>query len=86
MPQTSHLQGSDAEHTGAQAIDHIGPPRHPHRVTIMRLARAKETYEVRWRENVRADDGAVTRLPAQRAGRKLQSLRLRPGGEGVAQP
>jgi len=63
MPRTSHhLQGIDGGHTGAQAIDHIGPPRHPHRVTIMRLARANETYELRWRENVRADDGAVTRI------------------------
>jgi integrase len=36
--------------------------RHPHRVTIMRLARVRETYELRWRENVRGDDGAVTRV------------------------
>ena len=28
----------------------------------MRLARAKETYELRWRENLRAEDGAVTRI------------------------
>jgi len=63
MPPTSHhLQGIDGGRTGAQAIDHLGPPRHPHRVTIMRLARAKETYELRWRENVRAEDGAVTRV------------------------
>jgi integrase len=45
----------------ATVIDHIGPPRHPYRVTIMQLARAKETYEIRWRENVRSENGAVVR-------------------------
>jgi hypothetical protein len=47
---------------GAEAVDHIGPARHPHRVTIMRLARVRETYELRWRENARGEDGAVTRV------------------------
>jgi integrase len=28
----------------------------------MRLARVRETYELRWRENVRGDDGTVTRV------------------------
>ena len=62
---TSAAWGRGLEKTGhrsAQAVDHIGPPRHPHRVTIMRLARAQETYELRRRENVRGDDGTVTRV------------------------
>ena len=46
----------------AAVVDHVGPARHPYRVTIIRLARVKETYELRWRENVRGDDGAVTRV------------------------
>jgi integrase len=28
----------------------------------MRLARVKETYELRWRENLRGDDGTITRV------------------------
>ena len=44
MPRTSHhLQGIDGGHTGAQAIDHLGPPRHPHRVTIMNQAQTSST-------------------------------------------
>lgn len=45
----------------AAVIDHIGPPRDPYRVTIMRLARRNETYEIRWRENARQEDGTITR-------------------------
>src|SRR4051794_15512483 len=62
MTQTTH-RGSvaDGVYGGAKVVDHIGPLRHPHRVTIMQLARARETYELRWRELVRGDDGAVTR-------------------------
>src|SRR3954452_7133758 len=64
MTQTQtvlHGSPTDGGPGGAKAVDHIGPPRHPHRVTIMQLARARETYELRWRENVRSEDGAVTR-------------------------
>src|SRR4051794_27434623 len=64
MTQTQtalHQSVTDGGTGGAKAVDHIGPSRHPHRVTIMQLARARETYELRWRENVRGDDGAVTR-------------------------
>src|SRR3954453_3442999 len=63
MTQTQTLRGSVADdgHGSAKAVDHVGPPRHAHRVTIMQLARVRETYELRWRENVRGDDGAVTR-------------------------
>jgi integrase len=62
MTQTTH-RGSvaDGVYGGAKVVDHTGPPGHPHRVTIMQLARARETYELRWRELVRGDDGAVTR-------------------------
>src|SRR4051812_38021071 len=58
---TPRASVADGVYGGAKAVDHIGPLRHPHRVTIMQLARARETYELRWRENVRGDDGAVTR-------------------------
>src|SRR4051812_48617027 len=58
---TPRASVADGVYGGAKAVDHIGPLRHPHRVTIMQLARARETYELRWRENVRGEDGAVTR-------------------------
>ena len=57
----------------AAAVDHIGPVRDPYRVTIMRLARRNETYEIRWRENLRHDDGTVTR-----------KWRTEPGGHSKA--
>jgi integrase/recombinase XerC len=58
----SSAPGGSSGSGGAAAVDHIGPARHPHRVTIMRLARVRETYELRWRENVRSDDGTITRV------------------------
>src|SRR3954449_1786237 len=61
MQTTPRGSVADGVYGGAKAVDHIGPPRHPHRVTIMQLARARETYELRWRELVRGDDGAVSR-------------------------
>ena len=60
--------------SAAKAVDHIGPPRHPYRVTIMRLARAKETYEIRWRENVRGEDGAVVRERRSAPGGKSKAV------------
>jgi integrase len=67
--------GADEPPVAASAVvvDHGGPPRHPHRVTIIRLARAKETYEIRWRENVRSEDGTVVR-----------ERRAEPGGHSKA--
>src|SRR3954470_3440486 len=69
------LRGSvtDGGTGSAKAIGHVGPPRHPYRVTIMQLARARETYELRWRANVRGEDGAVTR-----------ARRTAPGGNSKA--
>jgi hypothetical protein len=42
MTQTT-LRGSvaDGVYGGAKVVDHTGPPGHPHRVTIMQLARAR---------------------------------------------
>ena len=54
--------------TSAKVLDHIGPPRHPHRVTIIQLARVHETFEVRWREYIRHDDGRITRQRRSRPG------------------
>jgi integrase len=56
--------------TGAAVIDHIGKPGDPYRVTLIRLSRKAETYELRWRETVRDENG----------GPPVRERRAAPGG------
>src|SRR5450755_2766062 len=56
--------------TGAAVIDHIGRPGDPYRVTVIRLGRKAETYELRWRETVRDEGG----------GPPVRERRAAPGG------
>jgi integrase len=56
--------------TGAAVIDHIGKPGDPYRVTLIRLGRKAETYELRWRETIHDEN----------SGPPVRERRATPGG------
>jgi hypothetical protein len=81
----NHLSEKQPGTAGTAAVvDHIGLTHDPYRVTIMRLARRNETYEIRWRENIRHDDGTITRERRSEPGdKRVKRVYLTPEAERV---